>query len=148
MIIREATRDDIPDLMEVRYAVRENRLSSDVSLERLWAGLESRGKGWVVEKEGQIVGFSMADREESMIWALFLLPEWERRGLGKALLERALDWLWSEGCESIWLTTEPGSRAAGFYTHLGWRATEITEKGEVRFELNAPINSLRNPKSA
>jgi GNAT superfamily N-acetyltransferase len=39
----------------------------------------------------------MAYREESMIWALFLLPEWERKGLGTELLERAVGWLCREG---------------------------------------------------
>lgn len=134
MIIREATRDDIPDLVAVRGAVRENILTSEIPPERIAAGLEVRGRGWVAEHEGRVVGFSMADREESMIWALFLLPEWEGQGLGKILLERAVGWLWGEGCERVWLTTEPGSRAEGFYAHLGWSPTGVTDKGEVRFE--------------
>jgi GNAT superfamily N-acetyltransferase len=123
-------------LVAVRGAVKENILMSDIPLERIVAGLEERGRGWVAEHEGQVVGFSMADREEWMIWALFLLPEWEGRGLGGALLEKAVEWLWLEGCERIWLTTEPGSRAEGFYAHLGWSPTGITDKGEVRFELH------------
>ena len=36
--------------------------------------------------------------------------------------------------ERIWLTTEPGSRAEGFYAHLGWAPAGVTDKGEVRFE--------------
>lgn len=135
MIIREATEDDIPALVAVRGAVRENILTSEIPLERIAAGLKVRGKGWVAEHEGRVVGFSMADREESMIWALFLLPEWEGQGLGRVLLERAVEWLWGEGCERIWLTTGPGSRAEGFYAHLGWTPTGVTDKGEVRFEL-------------
>ena len=139
MIIREATRNDVPGLVAVRGAVNENLLTSDIPQGRILAGLEVRGKGWVAEHEGQVVGFSMADREESMIWALFLLPEWERQGLGAVLLELAVNWLWREGCESIWLTTEPGSRAEGFYAHLGWTRSGITDKGEVRFELRCPV---------
>ena len=138
MIIREANRRDIPGVVAVRDAVKENILTTDIPHERIVAGLEVRGKGWVAEHEGRVVGFSMADRDEAMIWALFLLPEWERQGLGKALLDRAVGWLWLEGCQSIWLTTEPGSRAEGFYAHLGWRRVAITPKGEVRFELQCP----------
>jgi GNAT superfamily N-acetyltransferase len=138
VIIREATRSDIPSLVFVRGSVKENILTSDIPLERIAAGLEGRGRGWVAEYEGRVVGFSMADREESMIWALFLLPEWEKQGLGRALLGRAVEWLWSEGCGRIWLTTEPGSRAEGFYAHLGWTQSGVTEKGEVRFELERP----------
>lgn len=138
MIIREATRSDVPALVVVRGAVKENILTSDIPHERIVAGLEVRGKGWVAEHEGQVVGFSIADLDESMIWALFLLPAWEGRGLGAALLERAVGWLWREGCECIWLTTEPGSRAEGFYEYLGWTRVGMTEKGEVRFELQRP----------
>jgi len=139
MIIRQATRDDVPGLILVRGAVQENILTSDIPAERIVAGLEERGKGWVAESEGQVVGFCMADREESTIWALFLLPEWEKQGLGRVLLERGVDWLWSEGSASISLTTEPGSRAEGFYAHLGWIRAGMTEKGEIRFELQCPV---------
>jgi GNAT superfamily N-acetyltransferase len=147
MIIREATRRDVPGLMAVRSAVKENILTSDIPQERIVVGLEMRGKGWVAEHGAKVVGFSMADRQESMIWALFLLPEWERRGLGKLLLERAVDWLCLEGCASISLTTEPGSRAEGFYSHLGWTRSGITDKGEVRFELRCPVSgSVARPR--
>jgi len=142
VIIREAIRSDIPGLVAVRGAVKENILTSHIPLERIAAGLEARGRGWVVEHEGRVVGFSMADREESMIWALFLQPEWEGRGLGRALLERAVGWLWGEGCERIWLTTEPGSRAEGFYAYLGWTPTGVTDKGEIRFKLQRPPKSV------
>lgn len=135
MIIREATREDISGLIEVRGAVKENILTSHIPPERIITGLETRGKGWVAEHEGRVIGFSMADREESMIWALFLLPEWEGQGVGRMLLDRAVGWLCGEGSERIWLTTEPGSRAEGFYVHLGWVPMGMTDKGEVRFEL-------------
>lgn len=139
MIVREATRSDVLGLVAVRGAVKENILTSKIPHERIVAGLEVRGKGWVAEHEGKIVGFSMADREESMIWALFMLPEWERQGLGTMLLERAVAWLWREGCATIWLSTEPGSRAEGFYAHLGWTRAGMTDKGEVRFEIQRPV---------
>lgn len=138
MLIREANRSDIPGLVTVRGAVKENILTTSIPPGRIIAGLEVRGRGWVAEDERRIVGFSMADREDSMIWALFLLPEWEGRGLGRTLLGRAVEWLWSKGCERIWLTTEPGSRAERFYAHLGWVPVGITDKGEVRFELQRP----------
>jgi GNAT superfamily N-acetyltransferase len=135
VIIREATRADIPALVVVRGSVRENVLTSHIPTQRLVAGLESLGRGWVAEHEGRVIGFSMADREESMIWALFLLPEWEGKGVGRRLLEKATGWLCGEGGGSIWLTTEPGSRAEGFYEHVGWERVGVTEGGEVRFEL-------------
>jgi GNAT superfamily N-acetyltransferase len=140
MIIREATRVDIPALVEVRGSVKQNVLTSHIPPERIVAGLETRGKGWVAEHQGRVIGFSMADREEKMIWAMFLLPEWEGQGLGRLLLDQAVGWLCGEGSKYIWLTTESGSRAEGFYAHLGWDRVEKTDGGEVRFELQCRSN--------
>jgi GNAT superfamily N-acetyltransferase len=133
--IREATRDDLDDLQRIRALVRENRLSYRIPDERVLAALEARGRGWVAEHDGEAVGFSIADLEDGSIWALFLLPEWEGRGLGRALLERAVAWLEREGCPRVWLSTAPGTRAEGFYARLGWERVGLTEHGEVRFEL-------------
>lgn len=133
--IRQATPDDITALEQVRSLVRENKLSTPIPRQRLVAALEARGRGWVAVNDGQIVGFSMADDEESSIWALFLLPDWERRGLGRRLLDRAVDWLWAQGHRRIWLSTAGGTRAEGFYEYLGWQRTGVSASGEIRFEL-------------
>jgi GNAT superfamily N-acetyltransferase len=132
--IREANRHDIPALERIRAQVRENQLSYTLPRERLLAGLETRGRGWVAQHEGQTVGFSMADLEEGSIWALFVLPAWEGRGVGRRLLEGAVSWLARQGCTTVWLSTAPGTRAEGFYAHLGWERAGRTGSGEVRFE--------------
>ncbi|HYP28370.1 MAG TPA: GNAT family N-acetyltransferase [Blastocatellia bacterium] len=145
--IREATFDDIADLERVRALVRENKLSTPIPRERIVAALEARGRGWVAVSDGEVVGFSMADREESSIWALFLLPEWEGRGLGRRLLDTAVGWLRAQGHHTIWLSTGAGTRAEGFYEHLGWRRTGVTASGEVRFELRGePPDRLPRPQ--
>ncbi len=134
--IREAGFEDLDALERVRGLVRENRLSSPIPRERLVAALEERGRGWVAEDGGQIVGFSMADEEDVSIWALFLLPEWEGKGLGRALLAEAVEWLCSRGHRTIWLSTEPRTRAEGFYARMGWQRTGVTASGEIRFEFH------------
>ncbi len=58
--------------------------------------------------------------------------------VGLGIFCGAVEWLWGERCERIWLTTKPGSRAEGFYAHLGWAPTGVTDKGEVRFEIQRP----------
>lgn len=133
--IREADQGDVPELERIRALVRENQLSYTIPRERLVAGLETRGRGWVAQNDGTTVGFSMADLEERSIWALFLLPEWEGRGVGRLLLERAVRWLEGQGCLTIWLSTAPATRAEGFYEHVGWERAGMTSSGEVRFEL-------------
>jgi len=128
----------------VRDSVTENlvtieRLASfGITIPSVIASFTTDSKGWVGEIDGEIVAFSIANRDTSSIFALFVRPGYEGRGLGTRLLELAVEWLWSTGATSIWLTTAPRTRADGFYRRRGWTDTGMTPSGEVRFELYAP----------
>jgi GNAT superfamily N-acetyltransferase len=113
--IRMATSTDISRLQEIRAAVRENVLSNPalVSLADYEAHIHGRGRTWVAEHDGHIVGFTSADRETASIWALFVDPAHAGRGHGRRLLDRAVD----------------GLGAAG------WTVTGTTASGELKFEL-------------
>jgi GNAT superfamily N-acetyltransferase len=138
-VIRLAFLDDIPAMHVVRTSVRENVLSSPdlVTLASYREKLEGRGRGWVYEPAGRIVGFSVADFETQNIWALFVAPDYERRGIGRQLLDHAIGWLFARGVETIWLTTAAATRAEGFYRRAGWHAARTESNGEIRFELRA-----------
>jgi GNAT superfamily N-acetyltransferase len=60
-------------------------------------------------------------------------PGHERRGIGRALFEKALEVLRQDGHRTAWLTTEPGSRAEGFYRAAGWKVIGTNPKGELIF---------------
>jgi GNAT superfamily N-acetyltransferase len=138
--IREASRADMPGIAHVRTSVTENLLTREqldargITNESVAASFEQDSKGWVAVEDGRVVAFSIADRASRSIFALFVLPEYEARGLGSRLLDLAVDWLWQNGAGRIWLTTGPGTRAAGFYARCGWRQTAVDAKGELRFE--------------
>lgn len=137
MNYREALPGDIPQIQIVRHSVRENVLS-DPSLvpdEAVLDYLTRRGKGWVCEAEGQIVGFSIADLEEDNVWALFVKPDYAGRGIGRRLQELMLDWYFGQGKAKIGLGTDPGTRAEAFYHRSGWRQVGMKANGEVHFEL-------------
>jgi len=61
-------------------------------------------------------------------------PDHERQGFGRLLHDEMLSWLWSQGLEKLWLTTEPGTRAEQFYKAAGWDVKGNTDSGEVCFE--------------
>ena len=46
-----------------------------------------------------------------------------------------VEWLFRVAPGSIWLTTEPNTRAEHFYAVAGWRRVGVEGNGEVRFEL-------------
>jgi GNAT superfamily N-acetyltransferase len=57
----------------------------------------------------------------------------KRRGIGRALFEKALEVLRHDGHLTAWLTTDPGSRVAGFYRAAGWKVIGTSPKGELIF---------------
>jgi GNAT superfamily N-acetyltransferase len=139
VILRQATRPDIPAMQRVRLAVRENTLSDPTRItdDDYIAALESLGRTWVVEADGVITAFATGYRAGS-VWALFVHPDHEGRGYGKALHSTMVDWLWSLGHTRLWLTTSPGTRAERFYISQGWRPCGIVPGGELRLELSGP----------
>jgi GNAT superfamily N-acetyltransferase len=138
-LLRPATRDDVAALHRIRLAVRENRLVSVALADADYVEhLESRGRGWLIEHGAEPVAFAIVDLRAAGVWALFVLPEFEGRGLGRRLHDELVGWAWSQGLESLWLTTEAGTRAQRFYEAAGWRSAGRTPGGELRFELRAP----------
>jgi ribosomal protein S18 acetylase RimI-like enzyme len=137
MKTRVATQADIPQMGRVRMSVKENRLASLSSLkagetERM---LGSDGCGWVGEVDGRVAGFAIADLAGANVYALFVEPEFERRGLGRMLHDTMMDWFFSNQVSSVWLSTDPNTRAEGFYRKAGWIARGEESNGEIRFEM-------------
>lgn len=138
MIFRETQISDIPQIQFVRNAVKENRLS-DPSLvpdQDVEEYITNRGRGWVCEIEESVVGFAIVDLIDNNIWALFIHPDFEARGIGKKLHRMMMDWYFLQTKEKVWLGTEPNSRAEKFYRMQGWKEVGIHGKGEIKFEMD------------
>lgn len=135
--IREAHIEDIPQIQLVRNAVTENVLSdpSLVSDQDCMEFITMRGKGWVCEVDGQIVGFSIVDLKDKNVWALFVHPGFDQRGIGRQLHDTMLDWYFTKTQENLWLGTAPNTRAEAFYRKSGWVEIGAHGKGEVKFEM-------------
>lgn len=101
------------------------------------AAIAQLGCGWVAEDSGRVVAFAVGYRSGN-IWALFVHPEHEGRGHGKALHSAMVTWLWAQGLQRLWLTTAPGTRAEAFYRSLGWRCCGVVSGDDVRLELDRP----------
>jgi len=125
--------EDIAAMHKLRMSVRENRLRdpSRVTEAHYARYVSEPGASWVAEEQQRIVGFSIADRASRSIWALFVDPEYEGRGIGRLLLQQVADWLLAQSREAINLSTEPGTRAERLYLASGWRRVGLLESGEV-----------------
>ena len=139
MTIPEAKITDIPGLHKVRISVRENPLTDPVLITAsdYEEFLTLRGKGWLCEADDQIVGFAIVDIKEKNIWALFIHPGYEEKGIGKKLHDQMMNWYFGQTNETIWLGTAPDTRAEKFYRRAGWKETGIRPNGEIRFEMTA-----------
>ena len=139
MKFREAQVTDIQQIQVVRNSVIENTLSdpalvldSDVK-----DYIIRRGKGWVCEVNGIIVGFCIISVMDKNVWALFVQPGFDKLGIGRRLHDDMLDWYFAQTNETLWLGTTPGTRAEQFYRKAGWTESGTYGKGEVKFEMTA-----------
>ena len=134
VILRTAVRSDMPALWEVRYAVRENTLTPGrIGDEELLRSIETEGRGWVAEADGRVLGFAIG-LNTGNVWALFVRPEAEGRGIGSALHAAMLDWFATQPLDTLWLGTDPHSRAYGFYLAHDWMHVGRQDGEDVRLE--------------
>jgi len=138
---RQMAPEDLPATFSVRLSTVENAISME-RLEREYAitpesvadAMTRDVKGWVCEDSGTVVGFAMGNRSNAEVLVVAVHPEYEGNGIGKSVLARVRDWLFSEGHQAIWLLTtpDPSLRAYGFYAALGWQCTgRIVREDEV-----------------
>ena len=148
MIFREARLEDIDQIQIVRNSVKENTLSDPglVTNKDCEEFMFKRGKGWVCEIDNEIVGFAIADLKENNIWALFLDPKFEKKGIGQKLHQMMMDWYFNQTNEKVWLGTAFNTRAEQFYRKAGWTEAGLNGTKEIKFEMTkedwSKINTL------
>lgn len=87
-----------------------------------------RERIWIVEKDGQIAGsiaiVEASEKEAQLRWML-LTPELRGRGLGKLLVQRALEFCQAQRYATVYLwTVSLLTAATGLYQSVGFRLTE------------------------
>ncbi|HYW14615.1 MAG TPA: GNAT family N-acetyltransferase [Allosphingosinicella sp.] len=137
MRIRPAVESDIEAMHALRGRVTENVLSdpgrvTHASYRRYLA----QGGAWVAEAGRGLVGFAILDVASASVWALFVAPEAEGQGIGRALHDRLLEDAAGRGLARLVLSTAPGTRAERFYTQAGWTNRAGTGTEELSFERN------------
>ncbi|TRX76737.1 GNAT family N-acetyltransferase [Pseudomonas mangiferae] len=137
--IRAAVPDDVPAIFEVRTSVRENLLTRDdmqamgITEDAVSAMIQDAPCAWVATEGSETVGFSMIIPDESCLFAAFILPRHENKGLGRQLVQVAEAALFADHAVA-WLETGRNTRAAGFYRHLGWGHEQDLGNGDIRLE--------------
>ena len=141
MNIRIATEADVEALFEVRTSVVQNYQSREelaalgITPDSIAESLRTTSRVWLAEEDGRVVAFSMADAAQGTVFAMFVRPAYEGRGVGRCLMQQAEAWLFGGGWPEIWLLTgsDPELRAVGFYRHLGWQAVSEQADGQTKY---------------
>jgi len=133
--VRPARAADIPRMMEIRAAVRENRLRDLVVAADDYRLYVTDGRCWAAEADGALLGFAALDETDGSLWALFVDPAGEGRGLGSALLAAAIAEARRRGLAALALTTEAGTRAEAFYRRRGFSGGAPDGRNIVRLTL-------------
>lgn len=137
MRIRPALAADVGAMHGLRTRVAENALSDPGSVgEASYLPYLDRGAAWVAETERGLAGFAILDVARGSVWALFVAPEAQGTGIGRALHERLIEGAIGQGLRRLVLSTAPLTRAERFYTEAGWTRTGTTRTGESSFERN------------
>lgn len=135
MRIRAARAADIPAMHALRLGVAENRLADPHRVtEADYRLYLAQGGAWVAETESGLAGFAILDVAGASVWALFVAPVAEGKGVGRALHARLLDGAAEHGLARLILSTAPFTRAERFYSEAGWTRAGTTEAGELCFE--------------
>jgi GNAT superfamily N-acetyltransferase len=143
MVVREIDKSDIKDILDIRVSTKENHFSMaelaevGVTPESIAEWLDGSVNGWVCEMSGKPVGFALADSKTAEVLVVACYPEFEKKGIGKTLMHKIHDWLWSFGHNEIWLWSDPdpGVRAYGFYRKLGYKLTGTTKSNDEMLKL-------------
>lgn len=124
----EALRSD-PDAFGSTIEREEGRTLDD------WRGWLARGATFVAEDDvgptGLIVAVPYDDPAGVGIYSMFVSGRARRRGVGRALVEAALDWAQTTGAERADLMVKEGNEpAASLYEACGFVYSGNTERRE------------------
>jgi L-amino acid N-acyltransferase YncA len=154
VIVRRATVDDAAAIADVQSRTWLDAYAGIVAREKLVERIAGRedvwrkrlGDGllmWVAQDARGVVGIASAGRSRDAsaaddvgeVQMIYVAPEAQGAGAGRALLDRAVTQLRDEGFASatLWVF-EANTAGRGFYEHLGW----ALEDGEVHEDLWAP----------
>jgi ribosomal protein S18 acetylase RimI-like enzyme len=143
--IRPATADDVPAMRAVGVRTWQttyagvlppaevaNGIAEFFNEYSLGAAVRS-GRMLVAVRDGALVGLLESDRPDparAVVWKLYVAPEAQGAGVGRALVER---YLAASGAPEVGVEhDERNTAAAAFFEALGFAVDEIEDAGGAR----------------
>jgi ribosomal protein S18 acetylase RimI-like enzyme len=169
-IISDAIPDDVPEMLSVRritwlatypnrhYGISANDLKDNLdkinadSLIRWQKRIaeDTSSHTWFAKFQSRIIGFVSAskDKDCNHIRALYILPDYQGKGIGKQLMQTALGWLGNNLKISLDVVTY-NEKAINFYRKFGFvenGPTQTCEAGNLANGKHLPeIGMIKDP---
>ncbi|MEU8888213.1 N-acetyltransferase [Streptomyces sp. NPDC048442] len=153
--VRAVTEDDLPGLFALDQEVFGRHAYPYFMLRQLFDA--HQGRLLVVDAQdagdGRLAGYSLTvntyDSKTSWVFGLGVSAGHRSRGVGRALLAEALRMAAEDGVAEVWLSVEPGNRAAiALYRSLGFAPGEFHADylgpGEHRLLMRCPLGTVRH----
>jgi RimJ/RimL family protein N-acetyltransferase len=97
--------------------------------------LTLRGKGWVCEINNAVIAFAIADLIDNNIWALFVLPDFEGNGIGKAILQYLIDLAKKQKLHTMIAVIDYENQSSvAFHEQFGFTTVGIIKESGYKFE--------------
>ncbi|HVE44839.1 MAG TPA: ribosomal protein S18-alanine N-acetyltransferase [Gammaproteobacteria bacterium] len=119
-MLRPLQKSDIPAVFAIESSVQ----ISPWVIETFHACFRAGYVGWVLEKEGSVIGFVIISvaLDECHILNLCVAHAHQRCGLGKQLLQHVLDYASSQGAKMVYLEVRrSNTRAIALYRDAGFQ---------------------------
>lgn len=118
--------------------------------ERIRRFFQPNAYTWIVKDKNRIVGYCLAIKGDSTnrIQAIYLLSEYQGKGLGKKLIFTALKWLGEK--KPVYLNVASyNKKAISFYEHIGFIKTgKILEDDFIPLNSGKSIHEIEMVKEA
>ena len=136
LMVRLAEHRDVAAMHVIRLAVRENPLPAMLGIgAKSYVPFVDAACAWVADRDGTVLGFAALDEARSEVWALFVDPNSESGGIGRALHGCLLARAAERHLFPLRLATSADTRAVAFYRRAGWHETGRDRHGQVLFEI-------------
>jgi len=133
LVIRIATEADAPEICETHTRAIRELCAKDYTSEQLeaWAGPRKatdylgpirNERLYVAEESGRVIGFGQYYEVNKEICAIYVHPDFVRRGVARTLFKKVTEELRAKGLSRAWL--DASLTSVPFYLAMGCREIE------------------------
>ena len=135
-----AYRSDELDITEEDLSARFGGVDETVVVVRRWLNDGEKRRLWVVRDGPAVVGMCVAYHDENggHVGAVYVLPLYQGRGIGKQLMQAALEWLGDAEDIALWAATYV-PKPIEFYRRLGFIESGVTRQFALTHDKPMPL---------